>query len=936
MNVIRFGKSKMMKLSTMFLVVASAVAISRPARAISPHLTDFDSFPNTDPTQAGDFIDIQWGADVAFSSVPDAGSDPINKPRIWEGFGSHSGRNHLEGGDFGIELGDADLRMKFTSDRYLVEFYAGSDQDSERTAVVWAYDVNGILLLTVPVTIPAAPSFPKATVWKFVSIETPNTQIREIRYKMDFGGTEYIDSLYTLGDPPGAPPPAPFVKITAPLNNANLDFTNAPGTLTGTITGVDLDATVQARLTSFATRSGFSEPTTEYFSLPLIAGQNQYSFSRTLGATNLPYGYYEISVIARNQAGIEGRDTVIFSNLSPELLRLSAGDGQLKYSVASGPGDEPCQIAFFATRAFGVMGGNSVPTPIPLDIAQKWQDVRSPILGRFETLGCPLPPSDFSHPGDMIPAGWAVTGFRRGRVYSRSSGGVHWVPQLFIPTLRALRTPDRARTNGGIDEEFRQIGWPVEDPTRALETDNPTWAFQRFAQDPSADSVQISSTQRSNGTGFSNTLEVRGRAPMVLQVERIGGDIDEMERAQLDTNFTGPNGAPLRALKPTLWQVFPCSMATGESVPTSCEPAALESFPYPSTGSFPAVDGTAICRDNTASVVAHADDAWAPFAYEMKYYKGIIKKYDDDGPSPGSHLANSDFFLYHKWCHPTGITQEERDINDSVRTYCVEDALFGFVTAGLCAEAIANQVEYYLSGKNCKSDWNMHTRPLPPEGADPVSTTLPSIFNPKSVNSWLLLSGGNIRSWFPVQHIDFEVEFEAMPALGGLAAPGAPYFFKRFAPMSGDLVMVHGRHIADCLHDGGANGEIHPADSMAIVRSYIGWGYPASPRQTDAYIWLNGYFAPHQSATFMVDAPPRPSATARMHLARNAPDYAITHGNHVVEQLTEVRGRGWMLTLSLDPVNPGNWYLDTDAFPYWEHQDSDFPEYRDNWRIWWE
>lgn len=106
-------------------------------------------------------------------------------------------------------------------------------------------------------------------------------------------------------------------------------------------------------------------------------------------------------------------------------------------------------------------------------------------------------------------------------------------------------------------------------------------------------------------------------------------------------------------------------------------------------------------------------------------------------------------------------------------------------------------------------------------------------------------------------HNDFmEVEVEYYPAQHF-------YVIDNGVPAPGDLYFAAGRWIIDCGHDDFAS-EIHPPFVSARIRTI---GGPSNP-QTEAAIWVNGYYRGDAPVEFQLFPPPRPAPNAYMVISR--------------------------------------------------------------------
>lgn len=215
----------------------------------------------------------------------------------------------------------------------------------------------------------------------------------------------------------------------------------------------------------------------------------------------------------------------------------------------------------------------------------------------------------------------------------------------------------------------------------------------------------------------------------------------------------------------------------------------------------------------------------------------------------------------------------------------------------------------------CQSDWNLHTRPLAQPG-DFAFLSVTDVNQTASDNVW---AGP-----------DMEIEFEEAYASD---------YFQRFRPQGGDLVTVHGRPIIDCGHCP-YKSEIHPPDMMVAERDASVLAIDGvAIRQTDAYVWFNGFLPPNGPfpnsgegpfvlpVTATAHAPPRTSATSHLVFTQNENGYVkLLTGDPT---FSFVFG-GMQLQLAAlaaqFEVDNGQW-----LFP-----DSGAPGYVDHWSLHWE
>jgi hypothetical protein len=217
--------------------------------------------------------------------------------------------------------------------------------------------------------------------------------------------------------------------------------------------------------------------------------------------------------------------------------------------------------------------------------------------------------------------------------------------------------------------------------------------------------------------------------------------------------------------------------------------------------------------------------------------------------------------------------------------------VFTFFLTDECDDG-KSYTEGVFSG-NCRSDWNLHTRPLPTAG------------------DWQYQSNGNYEVLTPTIEPEFEVEFEAAYAKD---------YFKNFLPMPNDLVTIHGRHIVDCGHCP-FKAEIHPPDLILDTRSNLSANdgfIELDTKITEAYLWGNGFLPFGVPLTVNVFAPPRPSPTARMNVLHGESTYFNQQNANY--SFTTLSGQVAMTVTGLDGEvdghfsiipNSGEWYYPT-------------------------
>jgi hypothetical protein len=318
-----------------------------------------------------------------------------------------------------------------------------------------------------------------------------------------------IDDVEFDAAPP-PPPQAPVVSITAP-SSGTVDFTSSGFQVTGTVSGAEILSTTLRVMPSEAPGST-RPPIVRQVSLVPTGQPNQYTFTASLDA--LPQmGRAVITVTSVNVGGLSGSASVELFNATPEIAEQCGPTqprGELLYSVTL----NACSVAVCARG--GVSTANGTVRFIPPAILRKWLQIPA---------GCPT--------RDAISVvGGQQQDFERVRIFNTAGGGAFYIPKVFVDAIDKL---------GGQGA----TGLPVSDPQSfvGVTPRPPTWVFQRFRRFGAP-----------AGT-LDSTLEIRGDNP-VLSVERQGGDLSEMDLAELE----------LSPSTPTIWQTFPCEVRNGEFV----------------------------------------------------------------------------------------------------------------------------------------------------------------------------------------------------------------------------------------------------------------------------------------------------------------------------------------------------------------------------------
>jgi hypothetical protein len=816
---------------------------------------DFESFPAGINQQIGPAVrlDVQYASEnLVFPTSTGTNFDAASIEDTLEGAVPHSGQFVAAGQNFSHEFDQTPFDFDFRSPQTYVQFWGGSDCVGPGLyGQVTGYDnLGNVVSVTGP-----SPITGQTTSTPF-SIDSPTGSISKVRYEIVNSAGQVkqchgvIDDLLYEGDPPPTAGAPPSISLILPQVGAVRDYALGDLVAFGTLSGSSLVPNIDFELTSIDT------PTLSFSTEPIPRGlaPNQtdgtnISFTFTLKAAGtMPMGRYTLVARIRDFAGQEAQTSVDFSNFPDVLVNPGPGLGPFVFGTLA----DGCQMAFyFAGAEAYVPNAQAPPTFVPRAIADKWFTVDSPILGPKRTLGCPIGPST-----DSSLPNWTVQDFERGRIYAPLGGTATYVPKILTAAFPTISHAVGMPLAASVLADFKFIGWPVSDPDSALDTDTPTWVFQRFAQN-------------NLGEGFHNTLEVRGRTPSLF-IERIGGDPDETSEAEATLEI--PHPVPkIDAATPTQWQTFPCSTQNGEVWPSTCD---ISTFAGPSSlDNFPTIDGPVTCGqapdcscsgpDNQCDLPTFHVTAgvfkpwWATTAAGVTgVYEAIIRDLDEVGPNPGSHLADDDYPFNHDNCNVTlGRTGDVLGDVGLVALGCT----FGLLVPGTCTAQVSDLKH---SGSDwCRSDWNLHTRPL------------------LSPGNYKFLARGNIfkssDSQLPDNNHDFEVEFEATYARDD-------GYFDDFQPLAGDMVAIHGRSIVDCGHCDPYKAEFHPPDVVITSRSRIThFGNAPDRRSTGAWIWANAFLNATDgfdvtgagSVMMPVYAPPRTSATAHLFGQENESPY---------------------------------------------------------------
>ncbi len=816
---------------------------------------DFETFPNGELHRdvRTEIVDAQfapWGL-VFERGISDRGAKVVDLNG--SGKKAHSPNWVLASADYGEEFVDTLLTLKFRARQKRVQFYAigacgRPDRDTSPAGdirgTLTAYDAAGNVLQV------DGPRVLSSAQYALMSISRDQSDIDRVVFEEQQAGAkcrEIIDDLTIEGAPPPVADPDPIVEIESPVAGGG-SFYSSPLVLSGKVRGLHLLSQGDFTMTLLDTER--NQPyAVQHRGVSLSrVSDDVFSFSTVVSENNLVIGRYRIDFVSKNSSGKIGTASVEFSNFPTPVTDAVGRLGDFKFGRATGN----CVVAFFERGALGMRTAGEfskalAPFDIPTAIADKWRTINTPMLGPSGNLGCPI--ANVEKPTDVAATGWQIQNFERGRIYVPPNRPALFMPGILRSALEQLVKHASQAVN--TYHEFRVMGKPLADPDSSLDVDDPTWIFQRF------------SGQYEGDYQWANTMEVRGRSPQ-LHIERIGGDPDEFRQA-MDSHTRDEN-------TPTHWETYKCS---GSPWPTQCDFShELSVIDVPIEESR--VSGGRECNFHTWPL----SPQWVTVGgdrndFNRVSYMGIIKKFDEGGPAPGSHLASGDAFYAHEHCNATSSVREAADV------LALGSCFAGFFIA--CAAVAYEAADYWVNGKNCRSDWNLHTRPLP------------------RPQDWSLLANNNVQgATYCIANTafcsaDFEIEWEAKWAEG---------FMKRFLPWVGDMVYIRGRHIADCGHDN-FNAEIHPPDTIVVMRNYVA----PTIRVAEGFVWVNDLF--DSSQTFTVFAPPRTSAQARLVVTMNEQGYFKSKGLKVKAEIVPEGVRFSFTALTEAAVRSnshGQWY----------------------------
>ena len=898
-------------------LVAALVSLMSASAAANPLSTiTFASFPDGTPVMVGAALGAQYGGQgVIF--YPDDGLTPL----IESSANAPSPPFIAVGPGYGIEFANLPLTITFDPPVSLVQFAGGTDCDSA-TGTLTAYDVGGM-----PLGSDGPHALVSGRLSQIFNVPTTSDKIVTATFVVDGPGgpdaitgcDQLIDDLSFGGSetPTSAPPPS--ISLTSPVaGNANYDATALVAA--GTVSGTNLYS-LNIVVTPLNPPPGGGGPVaalTSYFPSGETGTSIPISF-QLKQAGQLPIGGYTLTATVTDLLDQEAQAVVTFSNAAPAAVTNVAfapggtSLGPLQYGVMS----EDCELVVYQGGAVAYEPSNASfhPLYVPTPIEQKWVQVDTlafppPVFYPFHGLGCPVATYDTELKNGA--ATWLIQQFERGGIYVPTGGAAVYVPKLLTDPLTIV---SHGNVYGNL---IYYVGAPVSDPVWELDANNPTWIFQRF-------------DQNNSGPAWQNTVEIRGRSP-VLYLERIGGDFDELSAAQADSTGTPTKPPVISGLTPTIWQQFPCSMGASDSYPTSCDLSSLQ--PTPTTGAF---TGTTSCpniplscdvsckaesactSDTFMGLEGGAPEEWVDLPdADVNYaqsilYHGIVRNLDVAGPDQGSHLANVDYLFDHQFCATWNSTLTDLKEYGTLIGAGAECAVGGFlneidISNSLCDDAKSDVSDTFAH--DCRADWNLHTRPL------------------QSQNDWQFVAVGNYED---LGTADMEIEFEAEVATSDYSGSG---YFTDFTPAPGDLLSVHGRHIVDCGHCP-FKSEIHPPDMLMVSRSvlfdaFVGLVFQ-QVRGTDVYVWGNG-FLPTAPVMMTAYASPRPSLSARLVVQDQETGYYVVK-NGAVANTTQV-WNGMQVTATGNLPNFEETEGD-DGIMYYPAPGID-AEYIDHWQISWD
>jgi len=422
---------------------------------------------------------------------------------------AHSGTHVLRSTSLADEIFDPiTLGMTFTSGQSRVKFFAAS-HNVALNGTLTAFDAGNNVVAQDGPKLVAADVF--TTMFEVIDPDAIPSIVRA-ELHLETGIYFAIDDLEFEGEEAPLSPPEPVVEITSPLNGAELNVSSID--IVGTVTGESLLSPVKLTMEYGRPPESTAPPFTSDLQLAGTSKTRQFSLPEF---SIVPLGPVTVTVLATNSGGLTGIASVTFNNLPAAIRnRFTAEGGAVSLGTFRfGLFMEGCKIAVYELGAISVNDA-AVTRIIRGEILAKWLSLRSPF--EPDGIGCPLEEERAGSGGSR------AQDFEKGRIYSHSTIGTFFVPEVFV---------DAIEKRGGE----AATGIPIADPTSSSGVME-TWLFQRF-------------TRPDQNTLEPSTLEIRGNPP-VLWMERQGGDLSYPEK-----------------FSATLWESFPCSGTLG---PASVDP----------------------------------------------------------------------------------------------------------------------------------------------------------------------------------------------------------------------------------------------------------------------------------------------------------------------------------------------------------------------------
>jgi hypothetical protein len=650
------------------------------------------------------------------------------------------------------------LVMTFGSPQTRVKLFAGSQFGSPNgTLTAFDSDVGGTVVDT-----DGPRPVPGNTFTTEFEVVVPTASIR--RVELQFEGTPYvsIDDLEFEGEPPPATPSMPpVVRITQPVEGANVGTSRID--IAGTVAGEGLVSPVKLTVTWMRPPEESAAPLfTSDLSLTVTGTSGQFSLPG--GFNDPPLGPITITVTAGNIGGLKGTATSTVTNLPQAILDKFNDEGgapvlgDFKFGLL-----DECPIAVYERGAISLcpecMDGAAI---VRGDIFPKWLSLRTAFNGKG--IGCPL-----DEEGETW-AGAHVQTFQRGRIYAYPDVTISglpgvilpraaYVPNVFVNAIKSrgdsVSLDEKEAEKEKISSGERKVGLPLADPTDSVGPMQ-TWLFQRF--------FQVDWVPKNCGPGESDlappllptTLEIRGTPPM-LWMERQGRDLIDpaLEPSLFDQCVKCKDGStPCPKSAATIWESFPCTDNLG---PCSFGPEPTPPQPNPDAGT--------VCGNTTWPLVAE----WVALRgdYFVTPFFGVIT---------WAKMADLD----------NGVTHETHNGNCP---YLGEGLAIGSALFPLASPIVYGTyvpVEGY--GLTCGSDYEFAVRPI---GRQFDPSPLPSLYG---------YGGADEKQG------EMKTEYEEYYASAAHKFLGAP--------VNGDLVHMTGRWIIDCGH-GSYKSELHPLFSFA-------------------------------------------------------------------------------------------------------------------------